>query len=367
MEMIIGRQGEQKMEITEKTVSRRHCTVKLLDGGKRAYIVNLSPNGTYFDGVKKDSATVDIDATIGLGPYFKAKVSDLIVPKVVPKPVDKPKLATTPENTPEKKISVDLEKAAQYVHYKQVLADHKQLSDLKDYCNAVEKKAGKLPSHTLPIVQTALACKYLRSGKAAAAQRLLYKSGDAVFELLKKERKPELEGAYASMMALLSELYASLFKYDEAEIAGRYAVGIYNRWKPGDPGITSSKVADVYVTYADALSASGKEKQAVQCYEHAVGLYKNSGAADPAFYTAKIVETENKIKGLGKASRKSISSSFPYCATCLYWSGHVEPNSLCTLVYYTPGEMAKCSKTFRGSSNGTPAEQSCNNWEQRFK
>ena len=351
------------MVITDKTVSRRHCTIKLLDGGKRVYIENLSPNGTFVNGVRKDNAIVDIDAAIGLGPYFTAKVSDLLVPK------DENNLVVSSECPPAKSVTkpVDLEKAAQYVHYKQVLSDHKQLSDLENYCKAIEKATGSLPSHTLPIIQTALASKYMRSGRLPAAQRLLYKSGDAVFNLLKKERKPELEGAYASMMALLSELYASLFKYEEAEIAGRYAVGIYNRWKPGDSGITSSKVADVYVTYADALTANGKAKQAVQCYGHALGLYKNAGAADPAFYTAKIVETENKIKGLGKASRKSIGSSFPYCATCLYWSGNVEPNSLCTLVYYTPGERAMCSKTFRGSSNGTPAEQSCNNWEQRFK
>ena len=284
MEMIFGRHGDQRLEITEKTVSRKHCKVTLLEGGKQVEIENLSPNGTFIDGVRiEGKAVVSPHAVIGLGPFFKAKVSELLVPKdgfVLEVP---------------KSPSLDPERIAKYTHYQLVLADYKHLNDLTDLRAAVEKDAGAYPPYVLPVIQTSIASKYLRSGKARDAQKLLYKTGDAVFELLKTERKPELEGCYATMMALLSELYYSVSKYPEAELAGRNAVGIYNRWKPGDPGITSSRVADVYVTYADALVANGKIKQARRCYEHAIGLFRDSGSADPSFYSAKIVEVQIKL------------------------------------------------------------------------
>ena len=282
-EMILGRHGDQKMEITERTVSRKHCKVTLLDDRGRVEIENLSPNGTFINGVRKEKDVADPDAIIGLGPFFKVKLSELLVPK-------EGVFADTSRS-----IVPSLEKVSRYSHYQLVLADYKHLKELIDLRSALEKTEGELPAYVLPVVQTAIASKYLRSGKMRDAQKLLYKTGDAVFESLKTERKPELEGCYATMMSLLSELYYAASKFAEAELAGRNAVGIYNRWKPGDPGITSSRVADVYVTYADALVANGKIKQARRCYEHAIGLYKDSGSADPAFYSAKIVEVQIKL------------------------------------------------------------------------
>ena len=362
MEMIIGRQGDQKMVITEKTVSRRHCKVVLLENG-RASVENLSPNGTYFDGERKDQAVVSVDTEIGLGPFFKARLSDLIETDK-PQPSKKP--ASNDTKAP-KSSQVDLNPARKYIHYRQVIKDYKRIGDLESFRTVIDNSADQLPLHVPYVVQTALANKYLRNGKIAKAQELLYSAGDRLFADLEQNRTPEMEGTYASMMSLLSEVYQAMYKQEEAETAGRYAVGIYNRWKPGDPGISADVVADAYCVYADALVGNGNNAKAVICSNKALDLYRKAGSGDVAYFSAKISETEDKIKSASSKGRTSIGASFPYCATYMYWCGNVEPNPICTLVYYDPNERALCTKTFRGSTNGMPATQSCNNWEQRFR
>lgn len=88
MEIIIGKQGTQKMTIAEPTVSRKHCKVTTNDDGTFT-VENLSNTSfTKVDGrdIIKTSAT--LGSEIQLGPVFKAKLKDLIgIP--AKKPVEK--------------------------------------------------------------------------------------------------------------------------------------------------------------------------------------------------------------------------------------------------------------------------------------
>lgn len=90
MEIIIGRQGNQKKPITDTTVSRRHC--KVTDNGNGTYTIeNLSPSGTKVDGVDVIRTTARADSLIQLGQTFTAKLGDLIgaaptTQKAAPKP-----------------------------------------------------------------------------------------------------------------------------------------------------------------------------------------------------------------------------------------------------------------------------------------
>ncbi|MDE6022013.1 MAG: FHA domain-containing protein [Muribaculaceae bacterium] len=77
MEIIIGRQGNQKTPITDPTVSRKHC--KVTDNGDGTYIIeNLSPSGTKVDGVDILRTTAKLNCHIQLGQSFSATLVELI-------------------------------------------------------------------------------------------------------------------------------------------------------------------------------------------------------------------------------------------------------------------------------------------------
>ena len=77
MEIIIGRQGNQKTPITDRTVSRSHC--KVTDNGDGTFIIeNLSPSGTKVDGIDIIRSTVKLNSRIQLGQSFSATLVELI-------------------------------------------------------------------------------------------------------------------------------------------------------------------------------------------------------------------------------------------------------------------------------------------------
>ncbi len=79
MEIIIGRQGNQKTPITDPTVSRRHC--KVTANGDGTYTVeNLSSSGTRLDGRDIVRATARPESRRQLGPTFSATLGELISP-----------------------------------------------------------------------------------------------------------------------------------------------------------------------------------------------------------------------------------------------------------------------------------------------
>ena len=84
MEIIIGRQGNQKTSITDMTVSRKHCKVTDNDDGTYT-IENLSPSGTKVDGVEIIRTTAKPNSRIQLGQSFSATLVKLIgVPAISP-------------------------------------------------------------------------------------------------------------------------------------------------------------------------------------------------------------------------------------------------------------------------------------------
>ena len=85
---IVGRYGRQRDEILDKTVSRKHCRVSLLDDGM-VEIENLSQsNGTVVNGEKIEKVKTSIDSELKLGNYF-IKVRDLFPPRKAPTEPDK--------------------------------------------------------------------------------------------------------------------------------------------------------------------------------------------------------------------------------------------------------------------------------------
>lgn len=77
MEIIVGRNGNQRTPITEPTVSKEHCKITSLGDGKYR-IKNLSKNGTVVDGFDVDETIATIDSVVKLGPYFSARLKDLL-------------------------------------------------------------------------------------------------------------------------------------------------------------------------------------------------------------------------------------------------------------------------------------------------
>lgn len=77
MEIIIGRQGNQKTPITDPSVSRKHCKVTINPDGTYT-IENLSDYGTKVNGTSIIRTTVTLDSVLELGPSYKAKLKDLI-------------------------------------------------------------------------------------------------------------------------------------------------------------------------------------------------------------------------------------------------------------------------------------------------
>lgn len=79
--IVVGRNGEQKMAITQTSVELAHCTLRPLRNGKVEVEDLSSSTGTFINDVSITNAVVNLDDVIRLGPTFKAKVRDLLVVK----------------------------------------------------------------------------------------------------------------------------------------------------------------------------------------------------------------------------------------------------------------------------------------------
>ena len=85
---IVGRYGRQRDVIQDKTVSRQHCRVSLLDDGM-VEIENLSQsNGTVINGKKIEKIKTSMDSELKMGNYI-TKVRDLFPPRKTPTEPDK--------------------------------------------------------------------------------------------------------------------------------------------------------------------------------------------------------------------------------------------------------------------------------------
>lgn len=109
MEIIIGRQGTQKMPITDPTVSRKHC--KVTDNGDGTFTIeNLSPSGTKVDGVDILRTTVKPNNRIQLGLSFSATLVELIgIPQAKAKPnVQSDRISHSEQPTPSSKVQPEV-------------------------------------------------------------------------------------------------------------------------------------------------------------------------------------------------------------------------------------------------------------------
>lgn len=98
MEIIVGRQGNQRLSITDTTVSRKHCKLTPIGDGKYT-LENLSQSGTYVDGNSILKTTVTADTIIRLGASFSVKVGELIPQTQPSAPAMKPASPAPATNT----------------------------------------------------------------------------------------------------------------------------------------------------------------------------------------------------------------------------------------------------------------------------
>lgn len=77
MEIIVGRHGNQRISITDTTVSRKHCQITPL-GNDKYRLKNLSDGGTFVNDNEIVETTVTADTYIRLGTSYTVKVKDLL-------------------------------------------------------------------------------------------------------------------------------------------------------------------------------------------------------------------------------------------------------------------------------------------------
>lgn len=86
MEILVGRSGNQRLTITDKSVSREHCRLTSIGEGKYT-LENLSANGTFVDEKNVIKTVVTPETQIRLGSRFCCLVKDLLP---LNNPKDKP-------------------------------------------------------------------------------------------------------------------------------------------------------------------------------------------------------------------------------------------------------------------------------------
>lgn len=103
MKILVGRSGNQRIAITDKSVSREHCRLTPVGDG-RYTLENLSPNGTFVNGKNIIKTIVTPDTQIRLGSKFCCLVRNLL-------PLNDPDKQHVKVNTPDKSDQfIDLKK-----------------------------------------------------------------------------------------------------------------------------------------------------------------------------------------------------------------------------------------------------------------
>ena len=87
MKYIIGREGNQKTPIQDKSVSRQHLEVTPLGDG-RYHIKNIGRNGTKVNGLNIDETTVEVTTPLQLGASYKTTLQQLLQLPEPPETVD---------------------------------------------------------------------------------------------------------------------------------------------------------------------------------------------------------------------------------------------------------------------------------------
>lgn len=77
MEIIVGKQGQQRVKINDPAVSRKHLKITTLPDGKFK-LEDMSANGTFVNGIRIKEKVVSGDTIVQLGPNVMYRVSELM-------------------------------------------------------------------------------------------------------------------------------------------------------------------------------------------------------------------------------------------------------------------------------------------------
>lgn len=82
----IGKHGQQKIPLTEPTISRKHCSITLNNDNTLTLKDENSSYGTFVNDIQIIQTQVQPDTIIQLGRSYKVKVADLLPPEFLPIP-----------------------------------------------------------------------------------------------------------------------------------------------------------------------------------------------------------------------------------------------------------------------------------------
>lgn len=200
MEVLVGRAGNQAMTINDSSVAKIHCKLMVMDSGLIT-VENMSRQGTYLNGDPVMRKTlVKPDDELRLGDSFIVKVRDLLVQ----------------------------EDYAAYTNYLYVAKKYTNEAEVEAFITAAAKKsAQEMPPYVMPVVKLTLAYYYIQCGELYKAQMLIYKEGDAIYDM--QDGSELLQGIYASVLELCGSLYLEAGRYAEAKEAADGAMSIFKR------------------------------------------------------------------------------------------------------------------------------------------
>lgn len=157
MEIIIGRKGNQKTQITDSTVSREHCKVTANPDGT-FIIENLSQSGTKVDGRDIIRATIKLNSRIQLGQSFSATLAELIGNPLA-KDNSSAKASKTKPNVPNKAfqpLKQQDEKAYNISHLRKIWEDFNktniELADQQRKINLIRAVFGIFTMCAMPTI-----------------------------------------------------------------------------------------------------------------------------------------------------------------------------------------------------------------------
>lgn len=233
MEILVGRGGNQSMNILDEQVSRIHCKIEVLDSGFYA-VTNLSPAGTWLNGTRLLKRTlVQPHDTLRLGPTFTATVEQLMA-----------------------KTNVNI-----FTWHQLVLQKYPSAHELQVFINtSINRTNSPMAAYVMPVVKSAMAFCLIDEGKYWEAQSLIYEAGDALYDL--QDGSPMLQCVYASSLVVCARLYVAIHRIDVAQEAIIGAVGVFDRLPRNVEGCSEEQRKEAYQLAVEVLSLLGQDERA---------------------------------------------------------------------------------------------------------
>ncbi|MBD5208231.1 MAG: FHA domain-containing protein [Bacteroidales bacterium] len=193
MDTIVGRGGNQAINLSESGAASAHCVISRTESGYNVYPINVAP--TFVDGSRIFEMDDEFDgkSKISVG-NFTGTIEDLYRQADFSGITD---WGTMSERMPD----ADAARMFNNITVKEYIEDNDNKEALFLWDNAAACQAYYL----------------IEAGKLRKAQELLYEAGDELYEA--QDGSVRLKTAYASLLVLLAWLYVKAGRKDVAIVA----------------------------------------------------------------------------------------------------------------------------------------------------